>query len=763
LTDKAAAAKRAAPKFFAARYLAAAAVLALVIGAPSIIYHHHKPDALALRATAPETPESAPAPAEQAAAPLDPGVSPSRPTPLDASAAIAAITGGGVQLDPPAVSAYAATPATLDANAANNGAAPVAPIDPAVRLGLDLTGLREGLAAYAANQLQLGDQAAATARSADVSTALEFAAIKQAPQSVSWRRIAKFIAAHPDWPTRDQLKKSAENALLAGAPTPAEVAAYFEKDPPISAPGKLALARAAEARGDTATAQKLVRELWRGDVLSGWLETQIQQKFAQYLRPEDSKARAERLFYKEQVASGLRAATLAGKDAQALAAIRVAAINETGSEKIFAGAPPALASEPSFIFSKIQYLRRSGKLSEAVALMNAAPRSLDKIVDGDEWWTERRVLARKLLAAGDAANAYKVVAGHAAQSNDLQVEAEFHCGWIALRFLNDAPTAIRHFDTAIAIARTPISRARANYWRGRAAEAAGESAASQFYARAAEESATFYGQVARLRLGRADIALRRPRVAAEGAERAEAIRVIEALYAAGAKNLAAPLAIAAAKSLNAPEQMAALAKVVVQDRDAKVALNVGKLAAQRGFAMDDLAFPTYGVPQFAPFANSAPIEVVYAIARQESAFDPKAVSHAGAMGLMQMIASTARRTAERVGVPFEAGRMTADPIFNAQLGAAHLGDLLVEQRNSLILTFAAYNAGGKRVREWIAANGDPRNANVDPIDWIEMIPIAETRNYVQRVMENLGVYRARLGLDRQGTAAVEPLKREARL
>jgi len=248
---------------------------------------------------------------------------------------------------------------------------------------------------------------------------------------------------------------------------------------------------------------------------------------------------------------------------------------------------------------------------------------------------------------------------------------------------------------------------------------------------------------------------------AEGSARAESVRAIELLYAAGAKDLAVPLVYAAAKTFSDAEQIAALADVVVKDRDAKVALTFGKFAAQNGFAIDDLAFPTYGVPNFTAYSDSAPLPIVYSIARQESAFDPKAVSSAGAMGLMQMIASTARRTAQRVGVGFDAGRMTTDPVFNAQLGAAHLGDLLKEQRNSLILTFAAYNAGGRRVKEWIAAYGDPREPQVDPIDWIERIPIAETRNYVQRVLENYTVYRARLAGD--PSKAAEPLRREARM
>ena len=168
----------------------------------------------------------------------------------------------------------------------------------------------------------------------------------------------------------------------------------------------------------------------------------------------------------------------------------------------------------------------------------------------------------------------------------------------------------------------------------------------------------------------------------------------------------------------------------------------GKSASYRGVALDHIAFPSYGVPDYSALPGSATRAVVYAVARQESAFDPKAVSSAGAMGLMQMIASTARHTAFMRGVSFDITRMLKEPAFNAQLGAAHLGILLGEYRGAYLLTFAAYNAGGGRVKQWIDAYGDPRKPGVDPIDWIERIPITETRNYVQRVMENFIVYRA---------------------
>ena len=684
-----------------------------------------------------------------------------RPQPLEAIDAIEASapparvpqakTPRSMELDPPLVSAYAR---------AVDPAYPTGVVDPAAGLGVDLTGLREGLDAYRHGDLAKGDAAAATAKDPLVVTALEWTALRLKPLEAGPRRITRFIATHPGWPATDWLRKHAELALYAAHVPAKRVIETFGASEPVTPAGRVALAKALLDEGETARANELARKVWREDRLNTSQEGVLRKNFGAALTTADSARRASRLAYDEQFSAALRAASLAGPDIVALIQIRAAAERGISTDKSFADAPPSVKNDAGLIFARIKHLLRHKKYAEAGALMLTAPRDPAAVVDGDAWWEERRNLARKLLDAGDALTAYKICDGHAAEANDKQIEAEFHAGWIALRYLDKPDLAAPHFDKAMQIARTPISRARAAYWRGRAAEAAKGDAAA-YYEKAAADSATFYGQLARLRLGRSDTPIRFAPLPAEGAKRDESVRVIELLYAAGAKDVAVPLAYLGAKSIEAPEQMAALASVVVKDSDAKVSLTFGKLAAQNGHPIDDVAFPTYGVPQFSPFENSASLPVVYSIARQESAFDPKAVSHAGAMGLMQMIASTARSTARRVGVAFEARRMTADPVFNAQLGAAHLGDLLKEQRNSLILTFAAYNAGGRRVKEWIAAHGDPRNAGVDPIDWIERIPFSETRNYVQRVLENLTMYRARLGMAE--AKAIEPLRKEARM
>ena len=582
-----------------------------------------------------------------------------------------------------------------------------------------------------------------------VKTALEWIALRSFPRETGFERLQAFMQAHPAWPALDWLKKRSEEALFGDRKSSALIKTFFSGADPETPAGKLALARVLTDDGKTSEAAALVGAVWREADLNPQLEAKVKTDFKSYLNRADHKFRADRLLYKEQIAGAFRAAALAGPDVLALARARAAVINEGRSDKLLAAVPVSLRTDPGFLFAQIHKLRHADKIRAAADIMLAVPRDPSRLVDGDAWWIERRLLARKLLDQNDAAIAYKVCAEHSAMSREMRIEAEFHAGWIALRFLNDPARAAGHFDAIAKLAETPMSRARAAYWQGRAAEASfaddATTAARTFYEKAAVHQTTYYGQLARGKLGLITLPIRSISNEAKGEDREDAIKVIELLYAAGEKELAAPLVIEAARHLADETQVAALASLVAKQRDAHLSLNFGKIASQRGMPIDELAFPNYGVPAFEPLQNSAAPSVVYSVARQESAFEPSAVSSAGAKGLMQMILSTAKRTADRAGVAFDAKRLLTDAAFNAQLAARHLGELMAEQKGSYILTFAAYNAGGKRVKEWIDAHGDPRKPGVDPVDWVERIPFTETRNYVQRVIENLSVYRVRLG------------------
>jgi soluble lytic murein transglycosylase len=591
---------------------------------------------------------------------------------------------------------------------------------------------------------------------------VEWFLIRAGSAGVSSQRAARFLTQNPGWPQEGTLRNRAEQALLNERRPAAEVIAFFRNGEPRSAPGRVALASALIASGDTANAHRQVRQAWRGRDLSLAAEQTVRERFPGVITRADEMARLDRLLYGEDTAAALRVATRIGGSALVKARARIAVINKAGNAGALLEAVPAEArSEPGYMFHRIQWLRRNDRPAEAARLMVQAPRDPRVLVDPDEWWTERRLLARRMIDEGDPQIAYRIASGHSAQRDVEKMEAEFTAGWIALRFLNDPNTADRHFQALQAEASRKISVARAAYWRGRAAEARGAWDARQHFEAAARFPTTYYGQLAAAKLGQTELALRGPRVSDEsGRARLEArpmTRAIRLLSSAGLGDKARPFFVQLSETLNEPDEVAALARIGEQMGQHRFALLAGKGAAQRGIAVDHIAFPTGGLPS-APVAGP-PIEraVVLAIARQESTFDPNARSTAGALGLLQLMPGTAAATARRFGVQWRPGALT-DPVYNTTLGTAHLGELSEALNGSYVLTFAAYNAGKSRVREWIARYGDPRTPGVDVVDWVERIPFSETRNYVMRVMENLQVYRARL----QGSQAALMIERDLR-
>ncbi len=487
----------------------------------------------------------------------------------------------------------------------------------------------------------------------------------------------------------------------------------------------------------------VVRALWREGNFDSWTERQTLSEFGTVLQRVDHKYRADRLLYSENFGAAMRAAALAGPDEVAVAQARMAAARGPLSAALIRAVPQSMKTDPGFLFARIQDARRSGRVYEAATLLNLAPTDPAALIDPDKWWDERRLVARKLLDLNEPKLAFEVCAKAAEPDGYAErVDQDFHAGWIALRFLDEPSAASKRFALAAEAAQTPLSIARAAYWRGRAAEALGDKVgAKSFYEEAAAQPIAYYGQLAAEKLGEKRLALREPKAVATGDERDEAVRAVEALYAIGLDAVATPLAYEAARSWTDQAQIAAMAEVVKTHADAATEVQFGKIATLRGLPFDDMAFPATGVPAFLPLTGSANLASVYAVARQESEFVWHAASGAGAKGLMQILPSTAAGTARRAGVPYDPARLLADPSFNTQLGAAFLGQLMTDFDGPPELAFAAYNAGPGRVAQWISAYGDPRKGSTDLVDWIERIPFEETRDYVQRVAENLAVYK----------------------
>jgi soluble lytic murein transglycosylase len=230
----------------------------------------------------------------------------------------------------------------------------------------------------------------------------------------------------------------------------------------------------------------------------------------------------------------------------------------------------------------------------------------------------------------------------------------------------------------------------------------------------------------------------------------ERVRAAEMLYEIGERDVVFYFVDDFAEQSTDVSALEALGELAGRRNDAHAMLEIGKSALARGLALDHYAFPTIGIPPHRQLAPEIEHSIVYSVARTESAFDQRDKSPANAVGLMQVTPEAGRDTAKRFGITYDWDRMVSDPVYNTQMGAAELSALLREYGGSQIMTFAGYNAGRGRVREWVQAHGDPRDPKVDPVDWVERIPLSETRNYVQRVMENVLVYRARF----EGSGAV---------
>lgn len=549
------------------------------------------------------------------------------------------------------------------------------------------------------------------------------------------------------WPGLAALRAHSERALYRENPKAADVLAAFGTTAPETVEGGMVLARAYVTTGQAAAAAKVLRRIWRSEALDKDTEDKIIGEFSSLLTADDHKARMDYLLYRGRADQAKRFADLG--QAQSLYKGWSAVVQKSSkADALLKAVDAKWSSDPSYLFARIEQLRRQDKYDEAAKLFAGLPAERSKLVNSGEWWAEQRIISRGLADSGQFKAAYRLVSDHVATDPADIVEAEFHAGWYALRGLKDSTMAARHFRKILEASNRPISVSRAWYWLGRAAEAGGPGDAKEYYAKAANFGSTFYGQLAAAKLDRSALNVAYPSPKAEDRERyqtREAVQAIARLEAAGYGWRADSLYRALAEQMESPGELAILAANAERTRGHQLSLQIGKIAYGRGMDVAALAFPIGVIPASANISGSGKA-LAYAIARQESAFNPAAVSPANARGLLQLLPGTAKNVASRHGMAYSAEKLTSDAGYNATLGSQYLGEQIESFQGSYILTFIAYNAGPKRVPEWIARYGDPRGKPIDEVvDWIERIPFSETRGYVQRVMENYQVYKTRLG------------------
>lgn len=562
-------------------------------------------------------------------------------------------------------------------------------------------------------------------------------------------RMAEAADAVADWPGRTLMRIRYEQAVRRGEPTPEQAIAALAPEPVVLEPSILLLARSYVAFGWTAEAERLVREIWRQRTFSEELETILLEEFGGFLSVDDHRYRMSRLLYDGANDAALRVAALLSDEMQALAEAW-AAVNRGSSNAsgMLDAVPATVRSDPGYIYARLRHLVRTGAFRNAADLLEGAPTDAAVLIDPEAWSVQRRDLGLALIRLGDTETAYSVFASHSALDRGEVAEIEFLAGWAALQFLDEPDRAIQHFEALAGSSSLPLSQSRAHYWLGRAYDRLGDNEEAQReYGIAAGYHLTYYGQLAIEALGGGELPIA-PEPAIDETVIAgflgnEIVQAMIWLDRFGRRTEADLLARHLGEALDDAAEIDLLAQLAEARGDHQLALQIGKFAANRGLPVDATAFSMAALPDGVPGDHVEPA-LVFAVARQESAFNFNAVSSAGAVGLIQILPATAREMAAYVGVAFSEGRLT-EPGYNALLGGAYLATLLDRYDGNLVLTLAAFNAGLTRADRWIEVYGDPRSGDVDPIDWIEQIPFDETRNYVQRVLENLQVYRARLG------------------
>ena len=585
---------------------------------------------------------------------------------------------------------------------------------------------------------------------------VEWAYLRDPESPADFDRYNSFLQANAEWSSM-VLRRRAEARLWQERRDAATVR-RFVSGHPASVPGRLAVARVLLAEGDRAGASREVRAVWQSAELSAELEAAIVNTFPGELTTDDDVARMDRRIGAKDFGTATRAAKRLGAAQIAiLKACEAAEANSSKSAALLAAVPEPARVDLAYALCRLHWLLAHDDVAAAVKLLDESSGDDLQRQDTDEWWRERRILARRLLDLDDPKTAYRVVDELAAPANPYY-RAEFHFmpGWIALRFLSDPITALRHFTKVDEGSNDPIVLARAAYWRGRAFEAAGQIDEMRAqYERAARYPTAYYGQLARARIGVSEIALRpppQPQSTMEGPS-SDLLRAADMLYEIGELDLVLTFVNDLAETSSDVAMLSALAELTARHNDAQAMLLLGKTTLARGLAMERYAFPEIGVPTYSSIAPPIDRCMVYSVVRTESAFDQRDTSPANAVGLMQVTPEAGRDTAKRFGVAYDWKRLVSDPVYNTQMGAAEISALFKEYTGSYIMTFAGYNAGRGRVQQWVAKHGDPRNPKVDAVDWVERISLAETRNYVQRVMENLQVYAARLGAS---VSTVEP-------
>jgi len=555
----------------------------------------------------------------------------------------------------------------------------------------------------------------------------------------------RFLDRNADWPGLPYLRKQTEVALENASTE--TILTYFADSKPQTGAGALAYALALSKDGQDNKALLVAQNAWIALPLTSYQQQQFLAAFRAELRPLHELRLIEMLWMDEH-ASAQQMESLVGSDLTALLRARIALRKgQDGVTALINAVPNALGRHPVLNHARFEWRLRNGFRESAIELLSHSSERASRLGQSERWAEARIRVVRDLLFDGKNKQAYELAANHHIEAGSNYAKLESLAGFAALRRLNEPKRAIQHFTNFLAAVDTPISLGRGHYWLGRAYAASGNAqAAHTAYTNGSKYQSSFYGL---LSAEKANVPLpshflnwgELPDWRDASFVNSSVLHAAILLFSADQNPLGERFITHLSETLTA-QDIHKLNDFLEELRKPHVLVMLGKRQASMG---KTFVRPYYALHPVARMPARVPPELVLAIARRESEFDPFVISPAGARGLMQVMPKTAKEMADRVGIRYSRERLETDWAYNARIGITYLEELAERYGGNPVLMSVAYNAGPSRADRWVALMGDPRNGAVDVIDWIEMAPFQETRNYIMRVTESLPIYQARLG------------------
>ena len=553
-----------------------------------------------------------------------------------------------------------------------------------------------------------------------------------------------FLEAHPDWPERQEIRRRLEERIVDTVGH-RQILRAFEAEPPQTGPGWLHYALALEREGEPDRARVAARTAWREHALSIQEERTLLGVFGSSLAEEDHFQRLNNLIWSGDWGTANRQLRRVPQQWRLLGEARITLGRRIGdADRAVARVPAELRNYPALVYERARWRRRSGLDQAAQDILVPLP---DELPAAHRWWDEINLHVRDRLGIRDFEEAYRLASAYTAFEGEDRRQGAWLAGWIALEFLRRPPEeAMVHFEEARKASWHPADVSLAAYWQFRAAARMGDLEAGRGFAEeAARWSGTFFGQLALRSLGR-PLRIQEP-PSLESAdlialETKSSAQLLLALGQADGHDFAWPSAESLLIDVTSSKEAAALIALCMRAGMTRHALRAARRSISMGHDLPQLLFLIPSEERFPRDAvhDAVPLPVALAISNQESGFDREAVSHAGARGLMQLMPGTARDQARRLSIPYQVNRLVEDPAYNIQIGSAFLHGRIDHYGGSIPLALAAYNAGSGNVGKWLRAHGDPRGNEANLVNWILLIPLTETRNYVQRVMERISAY-----------------------